>query len=403
MMRISAIGWMVCTVGIAFTTHSGWAANAPGGTDKEIRIGQTMPYSGPASAYATIGKTEAAYFEMINSQGGVNGRKIRLISLDDGYNPAKTVEQIRNLVEQQNVALLFSTLGTAPNAAIEKYLNNKEIPQLFLLTGAYQFGNYKRFPWTIGWVVPYRLEANIYGKYIRSHKPDAKIAVLYQNDDFGKDYLIGLKDGLGAKADSMVIATQTYESTEPTVASQIVSLQGSGADTLLVAAIPKFSAQAIRKTREVGWKPTLFLANVSNSVTSVMKPAGAENSTGVISGEYAKDPTDPVWKDDPALASYIIFLKKYYPAGQIPDVLNTYGYGLAQTMVQVLKQCGSDLSRANIMKQAANLNLSLPLLLPGIQVTTSPTDYFPIKQMQLARFDGTTWVLFGEVISGASK
>jgi branched-chain amino acid transport system substrate-binding protein len=369
---------------------------------QEIKIGQTMPYSGPASAYAIIGKTEAAYFQMINDQGGVNGHKINLISVDDGYVPVKTVEQIRNLAESQDVLFFFNTLGTPQNTAIHKYLNDHKIPQLFVATGADKWGDYKHFPWTIGYQPSYQVEARIYAKYILAHKPDAKIALLYQNDDFGKDYLIGLKDGLGAKASSMLVATQTYETTEPTVDSQVVSLKGSGADTLVVAAIPKFAAQSIRKVAQLGWKPTFFMTNVSISVSAVMRPAGVENGIGIITGNYGKDPTDPAFKNDADMKEWLTWVKKWDPSADPIDLNAVYGYGLAHVMVQVLKQCGKDFSRENIMKQAARLNYTPPMLLPGIRVSTSATDFHPIKQMQLEKFDGKSWVRFGEVISGAA-
>ncbi|HEY5210783.1 MAG TPA: ABC transporter substrate-binding protein [Stellaceae bacterium] len=368
---------------------------------EDIKIGQTMPYSGPASAYATIGKTEAAYFQMINDQGGVNGRKINLISLDDGYVPVRTVEQVRNLAESHHVLFFFNTLGTPQNTAIRKYLNNAKIPQLFVATGADKWADPKHYPWTIGYQPSYQVEARIYAKYILQNKPNAKIALLYQNDDFGKDYLTGLKEGLGSKA-SMLVATQTYETTEPTVDSQIVSLKGSGADTLVVAAIPKFAAQSIRKVAQLAWKPLFFLTNVSISVSSVMKPAGVENGIGIITGSYGKDPTDPSFKNDADMKEWRVWVKKWDPSADPIDVNAVYGYGLAHVMVQVLKQCGKNLSRENIMKQAANLNYTPPMLLPGIKVTTSPTDFHPIKQMQLSKFDGKTWVRFGAVISGAA-
>jgi branched-chain amino acid transport system substrate-binding protein len=379
------------------------AAMAGSASAQDIKIGQTMPYSGPASAYSVIGKTESAYFQMINDQGGVNGHKLNLISVDDGYVPVKTVEQVRDLVENQDVLFLFNTLGTPNNFAIQKYVNQKKIPQLFVATGADHWGDYKQFPWTIGYQPSYQVEARIYAKYILQNKPNAKIAVIYQNDAFGKDYLIGLKDGLGAKAASMVVATQTYQTTDPTVDSQIVSLKGSGADTLVVAATPKAAAQSIRKVAQLGWKPLFFMTNVSVSVASVMKPAGLENGVGIITGAYEKDPTDPAWKNDPDMNAYMVWVKKWDPAADPTDVNAVYAYGLAHVMVRVLKQCGKDLSRGNIMKQATNLNMKVPLLLPGITVTTSPTDYHPIKQMQLAKFNGHTWVRFGEVISGAGS
>jgi branched-chain amino acid transport system substrate-binding protein len=395
MVRQTAYAW-VAALGLA-------AAAAGTASAQDIKVGQTMPYSGPASAYSVIGKTEAAYFQMINDQGGINGHKIDLISVDDGYVPVKTVEQVRDLAENKHVVFFFNTLGTPQNSAIRKYLNNQKIPQLFVATGADKWGDYQHFPWTIGYQPSYQVEARIYAKYILQNKPNAKIALLYQDDDFGKDYLIGLKDGLGAKAASMLVATQTYETTEPTVNSQIVSLKGSGADTLLVAAIPKFAAQAIREVAQIGWHPLFLMTNVSISVSTVMKPGGLDNSKGIITASYGKDPTDPTWKDDPAMKAYLAWLAKWAPAVSPQDINGVYGYGLSQVMVQVLKQCGNDLSRENIMKQAANLNMSNGMLLPGIRVTTGPTDFHPIKQMQLARFNGTTWVLFGEVMSGAGS
>jgi branched-chain amino acid transport system substrate-binding protein len=377
------------------------AADAPGVTATEIKIGQTMPYSGPASAYGTIGKAEAAYFAMINGQGGVNGRKINLISLDDGYSPPKTVEQIRRLVEQEDVAFIFQSLGTPSNTAIQKYLNAKNVPQLFVATGASKWGDPDHFHWTMGWQPDYRTEARIYAKYILKEKPDAKIAVLYQNDDFGKDYLIGLKEGLRDKAAKMIVQEASYEVTDPTVDSQVVGLQSSGADVLLTAATPKFAAQTIRKVYDIGWKPLHFMTNVSISVASVMTPAGPEKGVGIITASYGKDPTDPKWQDDAGMKQWHEFMAKYYSDGDQKDASNVYGYGVAATLVQVLKQCGSDLSRENVMKQAANLkNFEVPTLLPGIKINTGPSDYYPIEQMQLQKWNGTTWVLFGEVISG---
>jgi branched-chain amino acid transport system substrate-binding protein len=377
------------------------AADAPGVTATEIKIGQTMPYSGPASAYGTIGKAEAAYFAMINEQGGINGRKINLISLDDGYSPPKTVEQIRRLVEQEDVAFIFQSLGTPSNTAIQKYLNAKKVPQLFVATGASKWGDPEHFHWTMGWQPDYRTEARIYAKYILKEKPNAKIAVLYQNDDFGKDYLIGLKEGLRDKAAKMIVQEASYEVTDPTVDSQVVGLQSSGADVLLTAATPKFAAQTIRKVYDIGWKPLHFMSNVSVSVASVLTPAGPEKAVGMLTASYLKDPNDPTWKDDAGIKRWREFMTKYYADGDQKDASNVYGYGVAMTLVQVLKQCGSDLSRENVMKQAADLkNFDVPTLLPGIKINTGPSDYYPIEQMQLAKWNGTTWVLFGEVISG---
>jgi len=383
---------------LAASASSARADNAPGVTDTEIKIGQTMPYSGPASAYGVIGRTEAAYFKMINEKGGVNGRKINFISLDDAYSPPKTVEQIRRLVEQEQVAFIFNSLGTPPNAAIRQYLNDNKVPQLFVATGAAMFSDPAHFPWTMGWQPNYQTEAKIFGKHILKTKPDAKIAVLYQNDGFGKDYLLGLKDGLGADHAGMVIKEASYETSEPTVDSQIVTLQGSGADVLLIAATPKFAAQAIRKTFDVGWTPVRYMTDVSQSIASVMKPAGLEKSKGVITGVYGKDPTDARWKDDPGFKEYSAFIEKYMTPKDLIDANAVYGFGLGATMIQVLKQCGSDLSRANIMKQAASLkDLELPMLLPGIKINTSSDNFSPIRQEALASFNGESWEQFGEL------
>ncbi len=376
----------------------------PGASNTEIKIGNTMPYSGPASAYGIIGKTEAAYFAMINQQGGINGRKINFISRDDGYSPPKTVEQVRQLVEQDQVLFLFSTLGTPTNTAIHSYLNDNKVPQLFVASGADQWNDPTHFPWTMGLIPSYATEAHIYARYILKNLPDAKIAVLYQNDDFGKDYLNGLRDGLGDRAAKMIVATQSYETTDPTVDSQIVALQGSGADVLLTAAIPKFAAQAIRKVYDTGWKPTHFLTSVSNSVGTVMKSAGYEKGVGIISAAFAKDPTDPQWQDTAEYKKWLAFMKKYNASANTADVQSAIGYTYAQTMVAVLKVCGDNLTRETVMKQAASLhNVAPPMLLPGITLSTSPTEFAPIKQMQLEKFDGTTWKLFGEVISASGS
>jgi branched-chain amino acid transport system substrate-binding protein len=375
------------------------AENAPGITDTEIKIGQTMPYSGPASAYGVIGKTETAYFKMINEAGGVNGRKINFISLDDSYSPPKTVEQIRRLVEQEQVAFIFQSLGTPCNAAIRQYLNDNKVPQLFVSTGAAMFSDPQHFPWTIGFNPNYQTEAKIYGKHILQTKPDAKIGVLYQNDGFGKDYLIGLKEALGADHAGMLIKEASYETSEPTVDSQIVSLQGSGADVLIIAATPKFAAQAIRKSYDLGWTAVRYLSNVSPSIATVLKPAGLEKSKGLITAYYGKDPTDARWKDDAGLKEWTDFCNKYMSASTIIDANAAYGFGAAATMIQVLKQCGADLSRENIMRQAANIkDLQLPMLLPGMKINTSPTNFSPIRQMQLATFNGESWELFGDLI-----
>jgi branched-chain amino acid transport system substrate-binding protein len=376
----------------------------PGASDTEIKIGNTMPYSGPASAYGAIGKAEAGYFNMINEQGGINGRKINFISRDDGYSPPKTVELVRQLVEQDQVLLTFQVLGTPPNTAVQGYLNENKVPQIFVATGADKWNDPKHFPWTIGWQPSYRIEARIYARHILKEMPNAKIAVLYQNDDFGKDYLTGLREGLGDKADRVIVATKTYETTDPTIDSQVVALQASGADVLLTAATPKFAAQAIRKVYDIGWKATHFMTNVSVSVSAVMRPAGPDKGVGIISAGYLKDPTDPQWQNTPEYKDWLAWMQKYNSSGNIGDANNVYGYSTVQTMVAVLKASGDNLTRENLMKQAASVHdLKLPMLLPGITVSTSADDYAPIKQMQLMKFDGTTWQLFGEVISGSGS
>jgi branched-chain amino acid transport system substrate-binding protein len=376
----------------------------PGASDSEIKIGQSMPYSGPASAYGTIGKVEAAYFRKINEEGGINGRKLDFISLDDGYAPPRTVEMTRRLVEQDEVLLLFQTLGTPSNTAIQKYMNTKKVPQLFVATGATKWNDPTNYPWTMGWQPNYQTETQIYAKHILQTRPNAKIGVLYQNDDFGKDYLKGLKDGLGEKGAKMLVAEQTYEVTDPTIDSQITQLHGSGADVFVNIATPKFAAQAIRKAYDLGWKPVQYLANVSVSVGSVLTPAGLDKSVGIISSIYGKDPTDPQWDNDPAMIEWRAFMKKYYPDGSLIDASNVYGYSVARTLVQVLKQCGDDLTRANVMKQAASLkNFDTGMGLPGITINTSATDFAPIEQVQLVKFDGKTWVRFGEVLGGSAQ
>jgi branched-chain amino acid transport system substrate-binding protein len=390
----------------AIALASGAAVTAgqygPGVTDTEIKLGNTNPYSGPASTYGTIGRSIAAYFTMINEQGGINGRKINFISRDDGYSPPKTVEVVRQLVEQDQVLALFQTLGTPPNTAIQGYLNDNKVPQLFVATGANKWNDPKNFPWTMGWQPSYQIEARIYARYILKNLPNAKIAMLYQNDDFGKDYLIGLREGLGDKADKMIVSTKTYETTDATADSQVASLQGSGADVMMTIAIPKFAAQVIRKVHDIGWKPTHILSNVSSSVGLVMRPAGPEKSLGIISATYGKDPTDPQWQDTPEYKEWLAWMKKYNTSGNIADAFTVYGYSAAQTMVHVLKACGDNLTRENLMKQAASIHdLKLPMLLQGITISTSASDFAPIKQMQLEKFDGNTWQLFGEVISGS--
>jgi len=372
----------------------------PGASDTEIKIGNIMPYSGPASSYSVIGKTEAAYFNKINAEGGINGRKINFISYDDGYSPPKAIEQARKLVESDEVLLIFQSLGTPSNSAIQKYMNTQKVPQLFVATGATKWGDPKNFPWTMGWQPNYQSEGRIYAKYILDHFPDAKIAVFWQNDDAGRDQVKGLRDGLGDKA-NMIIADKSYEVSDPNIDSQIVALHDSGADTFFSWAAPKGSAQAIRKVGELGWKPRFFLANVSASVAGVLKPAGLQYAKDIISTAYLKDPTDPAWKDDPGVRTWQAFMDQYYPNGDKLDLNNVYGYAVAQTMVQVLRQCGDDLTRENIMKQAANLkSFSSEVMLPGIKIDTSPDDFFPIEQMQLMKFDGAAWHLFGDVITG---
>ena len=372
----------------------------PGASDTEIKVGNIMPYSGPASAYGLIGKTQEAFFKMINDQGGINGRKINFISYDDGYSPPKAVEQARKLVESDEVLLIFQSLGTPSNSAIQRYMNSKKVPQLFVATGATKFGeNPKQSPYTMGWQPNYQAEGRIYARYILDNKPDAKIAVLFQNDDYGKDLLKGLKDGLGDKG-KMIVAEAPYEVSEPTIDSHIVKLKASGADVFINIATPKFAAQAIRKVPEVGWTPLHIVNNVSQSIGSVLRPAGLENAKGVLSTGYTKDQTDPTWNDDPAMKEWRAFMEKYFPEGDRTSSFTLYGYAVAQTLVQVLKQCGDELTRENVMKQAANLNLELPLLLPGIKIKTSVTDYFPIEQMQMSRFVGDRWEFFGPVLSG---
>ena len=372
----------------------------PGVSDTEIKFGNIMPYSGPASSYGTIGKAQAAYFRKINDEGGVNGRKINFISYDDAYSPPKAIEQARKLVESDEVLLIFQSLGTPSNSAIQKYMNSRKVPQLFVGSGATKFGDPKNFPWTMGWQPTYQSEGRILARYILEKFPNSKIAVFWQNDDAGKDQVKGVRDGLGDKA-KMIIADASYEVTDPTIDSQIVTLKNSGADTFISLAAPKAAAQAIKKVAELGWKPHYFISSTATSVGTVLKPAGLENAKGLISAAYIKDPTDPAWKDDAATKTWIAFMDKYFPDGDKLNSTNVYGYVTAQTMVQILKQCGNDLTRENVMKQAANIkDFTLDMLIPGIKMNTGPNDFYPIEQMQLMRFDGEAWQLFGEILDG---
>jgi branched-chain amino acid transport system substrate-binding protein len=374
-----------------------------GASDTEIKIGNTMPYSGPASAYGVFGKVAAAYFRKVNEEGGINGRRINFISYDDAYSPPKTVEQARKLIESDGVLLLFGSLGTATNSAIQKYVNTNKVPQLFIATGASKWNDPQKFPWTMSWQPNYQSEAHIYAKYVLQTRPDAKIGIFYQNDDYGKDFLKGLKDGLGARAEQMIVAEESYEVSEPTIDTHIVKLKASGADVLFDVATPKFAAQAIRKVGEIGWKPMHILNYVAAFVGTVLRPAGYENAQDIISAAYLKDTSDSQWDDDPGMKEFYAFLAKYFPEGDRLDGGTIASYGLSQTMVQVLKQCGDDLTRENVMRQAANLkDFRTEVLLPGVKVNTSPTNYAPINQLQLMKFKGEKWQLFGDVISADS-
>jgi ABC-type branched-subunit amino acid transport system substrate-binding protein len=396
-LRVSvAAGLLIAAMGSA-TAQKKYDTGA---TDTEIKIGNIIPYSGPASAYGVVGKAMEGYFKKINDEGGINGRKVNFISYDDAYSPPKAVEQTRKLVESDEVLLVFGALGTPSNSAIQKYMNARKVPHLFLATGATKWNDPKAFPWTMGWLPSYQSEGRIYAKYLLKEKPDAKIAVLYQNDDFGKDYLKGIQDGLGAKK-SMIIAEESYELSEPTIDSHIVKLKSLTPDVLVVFTTPKFGAQTIKKVGELGWKPTMIIANVSASTATVMKPAGFDNAQGVISASYAKDASDPQWNDDPGMKEFKAFLAKYVPEANVADSSALTGYNMAQTMAALLKQCGDDLTRANVMKQAANIkDLQQGGLLPGIRINTSPTDFSPIEQLQLMRFKGERWELFGGVVDG---
>jgi branched-chain amino acid transport system substrate-binding protein len=400
-LRLGAFSAALALLAVTSTASFAQKKYDVGATDTEIKIGNIMPYSGPASAYGVIGKTEEAYFKKINAEGGINGRKINFVSYDDAYSPPKTVEQVRKLVESDEVLLVFNPLGTPPNSAIQKYLNTKKVPQLLVATGATKWNDPKEFPWTMGWQPNYQSESQIYAKYILKNYPNAKIAILYQNDDYGKDYVKGLKDGLGAKAASMITVEESYEVSQPTIDSNIVKLKSLGADVFFNVTTPKFAAQAIKKMNEIGWKPVHFLNNVSASIGSVMKPAGFENSQDIISSSYLKDPTDAQWKNDAGMKAWNEFLDKYYPEANRADASVMYAYTVAQGLVHILKQCGDNLTRENVMKQAASIkDLELGGLLPGIKVNTSATDFAPISQLQLMKFKGEGWELFGEVLSG---
>ncbi len=401
--KLVALALAGALLGVGLASAVG-AQTVVGVTQTEIKIGNTNPYSGPASAYGTIGKVIGAYFKKVNDEGGVNGRKINYITLDDGYSPPKAVEMVRRLVEQDQVALLFQTLGTPTNSAIHKYMNTQKVPHLFVATGATKWNDPKNFPWTMGFQPNYQTEGRVYASYILKNLPDAKVGILYQNDDYGKDYLKGMEDGLGASASKLIVLKQSYEVTDPTIDSQIINLKNSGANVFFNVTIPKFAVQAIKKAHDIGWKPVHFLNNVSSSLATVLKPAGLEASKGLITALYMKEVTDPQWSKDKGYTDWVAFMKKYYPEGNLEDQSNAYGYNVAILMVQTLKQCGNDLSRENIMKQAANLkDVDLPLLLPGMKINTSPTDHAPIEQEQLAKFDGERWGLFGEIFDAFRK
>ena len=402
--KLAVTGAVTLLLGLALGLSAAQAQKKydPGATDTEILIGQTNPYSGPLSSYGTQGRVQAAYYKMINEEGGVNGRKIRLITLDDGYSPPRTVEQTRKMIEDDHVLAIMGTMGTPTNSAIVKYMNAKKVPHLLLATGASKWGNAAEYPWTMGWYPTYRNEGAIYGKYTLQHIKDAKIGILYQNDDYGKDFVNGFKDALGDKASKLIVKEVTYETSDPTVDSQIITLKGSGANVFFNVSTNKFAAQAIRKAAEIDWHPTQFLVNNASSIGTVLTPAGLDNSVGIISTAYLKDPSDPQFANDPGIKWYLGFMEKYYPEGDVNVPQNEIGISIAQTAVQILKQCGDNLTHENIREQASNLkNLELPLLLPGIKINTSPTQHYPITQQQLIKFNGKSWVRFGEIISGS--
>jgi ABC-type branched-subunit amino acid transport system substrate-binding protein len=371
-----------------------------GATDTEIKVGNIMPYSGPASAYGIIGRTEAAYFKKINEEGGINGRKINFVSYDDAYSPPKAVEQARKLVESDEVLFIFNSLGTPSNSAIQKYMNSKKVPQILVATGATKWNDPQNFPWTMGWQPSYQSETQIYAKWLLKNKPDAKIAVLFQNDDYGKDYLKGLKDGLGAKAASMIVAEESYETSEPTIDSHIVRLKSTGANVFMNITTPKFAAQAIKKVAEIGWKPVHYLVAVAASVGAVMRPAGIENGQGIITSQFLKDVTDPKWDNDDDVKQWRAFMAKWNPTANVLEGSNASSYAAVHGLTQVLKQCGDELTRENVMRQAANIkDLEVPLLLPGVKVNTSPTNFYPLRSLRMAKFEGDHWVLFGDLMT----
>jgi branched-chain amino acid transport system substrate-binding protein len=392
-LGLATLGFLLASEAICADEKYG-----PGVTDTEIKVGQFAAYSGPLSSFSVQNKAGIAFFDMINAEGGVNGRKVKIISLDDGYVPPKSVEVTRQLVEQEKVLLLYMPLGTPTNSAVHKYLNQKAVPQLFITSGAVKWGDPKNYPWTMGWLPSFQAEGSNFTKYVLRNKPDAKIAILYQNDDFGKDYLKGIKAALGAQAAKMIVSEQGYETTDPTIDTQIINMKGSGADTLMNIASIKFAAMAIRKISDIGWKPLHFLNSPSAGVSATLAPAGLDNSVGIITADFLKDPTDPRWQDDKAVLDYLAFLKKWLPDANPADRLNVVGYSIGQTMLQVFKQCGNDLTRENVMKQAAHLDLELPMLLPGIKIKTNPDDFFPIEGEYLQRFDGKRWVVFGDLL-----
>jgi branched-chain amino acid transport system substrate-binding protein len=392
-LGLATLGFLLASEAICADEKYG-----PGVTDTEIKVGQFAAYSGPLSSFSVQNKAGIAFFDMINAEGGVNGRKVKIISLDDGYVPPKSVEVTRQLVEQEKVLLLYMPLGTPTNSAVHKYLNQKAVPQLFITSGAVKWGDPKNYPWTMGWLPSFQAEGSNFTKYVLRNKPDAKIAILYQNDDFGKDYLKGIKAALGPQAAKMIVSEQGYETTDPTIDTQIINMKGSGADTLMNIASIKFAAMAIRKISDIGWKPLHFLNSPSSGVSATLAPAGLDNSVGIITADFLKDPTDPRWQDDKAVLDYLAFLKKWLPDANPADRLNVVGYSIGQTMLQVFKQCGNDLTRENVMKQAAHLDLELPMLLPGIKIKTNPDDFFPIEGEYLQRFDGKRWVVFGDLL-----